>query len=188
MTIQESLVKVMRSVLAIRKTERNNHGGYSFRGIDAVVNAVGPALREHGVIVVPNVRSFDYGEILTGKDRKPMGHARVVVEYTFWAEDGTSLTCSAAGEAFDSGDKATPKAMSVAMRTALLQALCLPTDEPDPDHSVYERSGDPRDVIMRHHSGDAKAAKDAAAAAGFDLTDPAQQQAYAAHITGGQQQ
>jgi hypothetical protein len=40
----------------------------------------------------------------------------------------------------DSGDKATAKAMSVAMRTALLQALCLPTDEPDPDATSYERA------------------------------------------------
>lgn len=40
----------------------------------------------------------------------------------------------------DSGDKATAKAMSVAFRTALLQALCLPTDEIDPDAESYERS------------------------------------------------
>ena len=40
----------------------------------------------------------------------------------------------------DSGDKATPKAMSVAFRIALLQALALPTDEPDPDSYAYERA------------------------------------------------
>ncbi|STD70276.1 ERF family protein [Corynebacterium renale] len=37
------------------------------------------------------------------------------------------------GEATDYQDKAVAKAHSVAYRTALLQALCLPTDEPDPD-------------------------------------------------------
>jgi hypothetical protein len=37
------------------------------------------------------------------------------------------------------GDKAAPKAMSVAFRTALLQALALPTDEPDPDSQSFER-------------------------------------------------
>ena len=58
-----------------------------------------------------------------------MGHVTVVVAYTFTAPDGSSIVTSAAGEAMDSGDKATPKAMSVAYRTALLQALCLPTDE-----------------------------------------------------------
>jgi hypothetical protein len=44
------------------------------------------------------------------------------------------------GEAMDSGDKAVAKAMSVAFRIALLQALALPTDEPDPDSYSYERS------------------------------------------------
>ena len=29
--------------------------------------------------------------------------------------------------------------MSVCYRTALLQTLALPTDEPDPDHAVFER-------------------------------------------------
>ena len=42
-----------------------------------------------------------------------------------------------AAESWDTGDKAMPKAMSVAMRTALIQALALPTDEPDPDSFTY---------------------------------------------------
>jgi hypothetical protein len=37
------------------------------------------------------------------------------------------------GEAADAGDKATSKAHSVAYRTCLLQALSIPTHEPDPD-------------------------------------------------------
>lgn len=187
MSITESLSAVMDDVQAVRKGERNSHGGYNFRGIDAVVNAVGPALRRHKVIVTPKVETYEYGEILTGKDRRPMGHARVIVAYTFHAEDGSTITCSAAGEAFDSGDKATPKAMSVAFRTALLQALCLPTDEPDPDAFTHERAESPRDVILRHHQGDFNAAIETAAAAGFDNLRDAQQLAgYAAHIAGGQ--
>lgn len=183
MSIYESLSAVMEDVRAVGKGERNDHGNYKFRGVDAVVNAVGPALRRRKVIVTPDVRECHYGEIQTGKDRKPMGHARVVVAYTFHAEDGTSITCSAAGEAFDSGDKATPKAMSVAFRTALLQALCLPTDDPDPDHDSYERSENPRDTVLRFHNGDFDAAVQAAAAAGFDnLRDPQQLASYAATI------
>ena len=141
-SVQECLVAVMRAVGGLGKHQRNTGpNGYNFRGIDAVMNAVGPALREAGLVVVPDVREYHYGEILTGRDRRPMGHARVVVTYTFVAPDGSTLACSAPGEAFDSGDKATPKAMSVAFRTALLQALCLPTDEPDPDEVSYERTG-----------------------------------------------
>lgn len=140
-TIYAALAAVMADVNHVAKRDRNTQGrGYDFRGIDAVVNAVGPALRTHEVIVVPHVESYEYGEILSGKDRTPMGHARVVVTYTFFGPEGDSIPCSAAGEAFDSGDKATPKAMSVAFRTALLQALALPTDEPDPDTHTYERA------------------------------------------------
>lgn len=141
--IHTALNNVMRDVGAVKKNDRNDVQKFMFRGVDAVVNAVYPALLEHGVTVQPNVRSYDYGtvEVGQGERRKPMGHARVVVEYTFTStEDGSAVTASAAGEAMDSGDKATPKAMSVALRTALLQSLMLPTDEPEPDAHTYERS------------------------------------------------
>jgi hypothetical protein len=146
--IYSALVKVMKDVGAVKKGERNKSQGYVFRGVDAVVNAVYPAFVEHGISVQPNVRSFEYGTVEVGKDRTVMGHARVIVEYTFTsAEDGSAVTASAAGEAFDSGDKATPKAMSVALRTALLQSLMLPTDDPEPDASSYERA-EPVDPIV----------------------------------------
>jgi hypothetical protein len=40
----------------------------------------------------------------------------------------------------DFGDKGTPKAMSVAYRTLLIQGLCIPTGEADPDSTSYERA------------------------------------------------
>jgi hypothetical protein len=70
-----------------------------------------------------------------------MGHVKVKVTYTFIGQAGDAISATVVGEAMDAGDKATAKAMSVAFRTALLQALCLPTDEPDPDSNSYERSG-----------------------------------------------
>ena len=183
---QECLVEVMGLVQGLGKHERNNSpsGGFNFRGVDAVMNAVGPALREVGLVILPDVRSYDYGEIEVGKDRKKMGHARVVVAYSVHAPDGSSLTCSAAGEAFDMGDKATAKAMSVAFRTALLQALCLPTNEPDPDVTSYERApATPRDAVLAHYQGDFGAAMKAATAAGFDnLRDPDQLARFAASL------
>jgi hypothetical protein len=134
------LTQVKEAVGAIGKTDTNRQQGFNFRGIDAVVNAVAPALIDAGVIVVPNVRTYEHGTVEVGSKRTPMGHARVVVEYTFHGPDGDSIMCSAPGEAMDSGDKATAKAMSVAYRTALLQALSLPTTETDPDATTYERT------------------------------------------------
>lgn len=138
--IVQALASIMDSVGAVRKADRNSSQNFNFRGIDAVVNAVSPALRHYGVVVTPELQSVEYGTVEIGKNRTAMGHVRVVVKYTFTAEDGSSLTATVPGEAMDSGDKATAKAMSVAFRTALLQALALPTDEPDPDLHSYERA------------------------------------------------
>ena len=140
MNVFEALSAVMNEVQGVGKKDRNSAQGFNFRGIDAVVNAVGPALRKHGVIVVPRVEEYAYDSVEVGKNRTPMGHVQVLVDYVFYGPEGDSLQTRVIGEAMDSGDKAVAKAMSVAFRIALLQALCLPTDEPDPDHSSYERS------------------------------------------------
>lgn len=140
MKIHEALAAVMTQVQAVAKTDRNDHQKFNFRGIDAVLNAVGPALRTHGVIVMPDVKSHDFTTVEVGAKRSLMGHCVAHVSYTFVGPEGDSLSCSVVAEAMDSGDKAYPKAMSVAFRTALLQALALPTDEPDPDSMSYERA------------------------------------------------
>jgi len=138
--IYQALVEVMKEVGAVRKNERNTHQNFNFRGIDSVINAVSPAFRKHGIFCTPTVISSEYESVQVGQNRTVMGHARVMVTYTFHASDGTSVAATVSAESMDSGDKATAKAMSVAYRTALLQTLCLPTDDADPDADTYERS------------------------------------------------
>lgn len=140
LTVVQALNEVMKSVGAIAKTDRNQAQGFNFRGIDSVVNAVSPALQKFGVIVTPDVLDYQYTTVEIGRNRTAMGHVRVQVAYTFHGPSGDSIVSTVAAEAMDSGDKASAKAMSVAFRTALLQTLCLPTDEVDPDASSYERS------------------------------------------------
>lgn len=142
-TVLDALRSVMADVGAIRKGDRNTQQNFNFRGIDAVVNAVYPALVRHGVMVVPNVTSVVYENVEVGQKRTAMVSCRARVTYTFYGPQGDSVSATVVAEAMDSGDKATPKAMSVAMRTALLQTLCLPTDEPDPDSQTYERAAPP---------------------------------------------
>ena len=60
MKIHEALANVMADVQSVSKSERNTHQNFSFRGIDAVLNAVGPAFRKHGVIVLPEVTDYTY--------------------------------------------------------------------------------------------------------------------------------
>ena len=138
--IVKLLSQVMAEVGAVRKGDRNNQQNFSFRGIDAVTNAVSPALRKAGVIVTPQVIDYQYGSVTVGSKGTVMGHVKVMVRYTFHAPDGSSLETIVPAESFDSGDKATAKAMSVAFRTCLLQTLCLPTDDVDPDETSYERA------------------------------------------------
>lgn len=138
--IQTSLANVMEDVRQVAKNDRNTQQGFTFRGIDSVVNAVAPALRKHNVVVMPDVLDYTYETVEIGRNRTAMGHVRLKVTYTFTGPAGDSLSATVVGEAMDSGDKATAKAMSVCFRTALLQALALPTDEVDPDASSYERA------------------------------------------------
>lgn len=139
-SIFQALHAVMAQVGAVKKADRNTQSNYNFRGIDAVTNAVYPAFVEHGVFCTPKVLDYQYGTVTVGQRRTEMGHARLLVEFTFYGPGGDSVTAVTAGEAFDSGDKATAKAHSVALRTALLETLMLPTDEVDPDTHTYERA------------------------------------------------
>jgi hypothetical protein len=136
------LTEIKAAIGAIGKDSQNRQQGFNFRGIDAVINAAAPAFIDAGVSVFPKVLQFEYGVVEVGQKRTPMGHARVIVKYTFVGPAGDTLSGSAAGEAMDSGDKATAKAMSVAYRTFLLQALSLPTAglHDEPDATTYSRT------------------------------------------------
>ena len=136
--IYADLAKVMRSVDHVGKGDFNSHQRFNFRGIDGVLNAVGPALREHNVVVYPRLHDVAYEEVKTSGGKASTA-CRVVVDYIFASVDGSTVETRVAAESWDTGDKAMPKAMSVAMRTALIQALALPTDEPDPDSFTYTR-------------------------------------------------
>jgi len=140
-TIFEALSAVMADVQAVGKGDRNREQGYDFRGIDAVVNAVGPKLREHGVLVVPELLESSWRDVRTSRD-KPARECTVKVKYTFYGPAGDSIEAVTPGESMDFGDKGAAKAMSVAFRIALLQALAIPTHEPDPDASSYERANE----------------------------------------------
>lgn len=139
-TIFRILADAKKTIGAVGKNDTNQIQKFKFRGIDAVVNAVAPVFNDLGVITVPEVLEHEYETVVIGAKQTQMGHVRLVVKYHFYGPEGDVVTATVASESMDSGDKATPKAMSVAFRTALLQVLNLPTDEPDPDSETYERS------------------------------------------------
>lgn len=134
----EAIVAVMRDVRAVGKNDRNTNQNFMFRGIDAVLNAAGPAMREHGLYARPYVLETTYRQI-EGRNNSRLNHWTARVLYEFRTDDDPDVEAVAVeGEAMDAGDKGLSKAMSVAYRIALIQLLALPTGEADPDHDTYE--------------------------------------------------
>lgn len=136
-TAAEVILAVMQEVSSVAKKDKNTSQGFSFRGIDAVVNAVGPALRRAGGFIVPNVLEKS-NEVMPSRNGGSLNIVRLTVEYKLYGTEGEPISGVVASEAMDSGDKATAKAMSVSFRSFMLQTFALPTDEPDPDSQSYE--------------------------------------------------
>lgn len=131
----------------ISKSSKNAQQGFMFRGIDAVYNALAPSLVEHGLLILPRIIDRVVTERATQKGGV-LFYVVVKAEFDFVAvEDGSKHTVTMYGEAMDSGDKATNKAMSIAYKYAAFQAFCIPTEETAIDadaevHSVAPRSPD----------------------------------------------
>lgn len=126
--IYSSIISTMKSVGAVAKGEFNTYDKYKFRGIDAVMNALGPAMRQNGIFCTPHVISHIQEARDSRKGEKLM-YTIVHVEYTFYADDGSSVKADVYGEAMDRSDKSTNKAMSAAFKYALFQTFCIPTED-----------------------------------------------------------
>jgi len=140
-TAREVILAVMQEVQGVAKRDRNSAQGFNFRGIDAVVNKVGPALRNAGGFILPEVKEVTHSTALTAKG-STVNVCHMTVQYGIYGLDGDPIVGIVHSESMDSGDKATAKALSVALRSFLLQVLALPTDEPDPDSFSYEATRD----------------------------------------------
>lgn len=143
--VRECLVWLMKNITEIDKGRQAPDvvGGYSFRGIDQVLNAVGPKLREVGLVVLPevtNIHSEVSSAIVQGASKKPVRFVTVTINFTLLAPNGDKETICIVGEAGDTGDKAVSKATSVATRIMWITLLMIPTGEKDPDEAGYERT------------------------------------------------
>lgn len=129
----------------ISKARKNTQQGYQFRGIDDVYNALAPFLAEAKLCILPNVQSREVVERET-KNGGALFYVTVRVDFAFVAaEDGSEHHVVTFGEAMDSGDKATNKAMSAAYKYACMQAFCIPTEgDNDADSTTHEVK--PRDI------------------------------------------
>lgn len=138
MKIFEAMAGVMEDLTAIGKDQKNVQQGFKYRGIDQVYNALHPLLARHKIFTTPEVLDKAREERTNAKGTV-LAFVTMRVKYTFWTDDGSSVSCTVEGEGMDSGDKASNKAMAIAHKYALLQTFCIPTEDmDDPDAQVHE--------------------------------------------------
>lgn len=141
--VYQAIAAVMEDVghEGIAKDRKNQQQGYNFRGIDDVYNALAPILARHHLIIVPRVLSREKTERETTKGGT-LFYVVVHVEFDIiCSTDGSRITASIYGEAMDSADKATNKAMSAAYKYMAMQTFCIPTEgDNDADASHHEVS------------------------------------------------
>jgi hypothetical protein len=142
MKVYQAINKVQAALAkqGISKDRRNTQGaGYNFRGIDDVFNAVSPLLAEHGLCILPRMLTRQCEE-RQSKSGGALFYVTVEAEFDLVsAEDGSKHTIKTFGEAMDSGDKATNKAMSAAYKYAAFQAFAIPTEgDNDADAQTHE--------------------------------------------------
>ena len=135
--IYELIPKVMAEVGAIEKSRKNAQQGYSFRGIDDVFAAFHGPLSKHGVFYLPEVLDKTVTERQT-KSGGTLIYTSLTIAYTFFASDGSNVRAVVVGEAMDSADKSSNKAMSAALKYALLQIFCVPVQMDDADAETPE--------------------------------------------------
>ncbi len=141
--IHEALSRAKLRIGVIGKDDKNTAQNYAFRGIDSIVNKVGPVFSELGILVVPTTKLVSSEEVTSGKGAR--GY-RVIVE-TVWTfsiafeidpdtkiiVSSSTITAQTLGESIDYSDKALNQAQTQSFKNALAQVLTIPTGEVDPD-------------------------------------------------------
>lgn len=139
--VYRAIAAVMKDMATegIAKTNKNTQQGYKFRGIDDVYNALAPILARHQLCMLPRILSREVVERQT-KSGGALFYTTVDAEFDLVsAADGSTHTIRTVGEAMDSADKSSNKAMSAAYKYAAMQAFCIPTEgDNDADAHTHE--------------------------------------------------
>ena len=135
MFIFEKMALVMGEVAAIPKNKTGSGLNYKFRGIDDFMNALNPLMAKHKVvfsfdIVKAEKESYDQESNFNNQKKiVKWTNALLTIKYTFYTTDGSWISCTTIGEGKDNSDKAHNKAMSAALKYALMQMFLVPTED-----------------------------------------------------------
>jgi hypothetical protein len=153
-SLKEKLAEVRRRIGYIQKRGHNERFNYTYVTAADLASAVGDALADLGVVIVPRLESIAY-ESVSPNHSAPQSITRVVMSYTFMDVDGAEqITVKIPGEGRDPGDKGPYKAMTGALKYALLQSFLIATgDDPEDEradgsqHAVGNGNGGSDPVI-----------------------------------------
>jgi len=141
LNLRQKLAEVRRRIGYIQKRGFNERNNYSYVTAADLAGAVGDILAELGVVIVPRLESITY-EPNPGGRTEVARAAQVVMAYTFTDVDtGDEITTKVAGQGLDAGDKAPYKAMTGALKYALLQSFLLATGDDPEDERINHSSG-----------------------------------------------
>ncbi len=133
LNLRQKLAEVRRRIGYVQKRGHNERSNYSYVTAADIAGSVGDILAELGVVIIPTLEDISYESAVGRGEATRM--ARVVMAYTFADVDsGEEIIAKVAGQGLDPGDKAPYKAMTGALKYALLQSFLLATgDDPEDD-------------------------------------------------------
>ena len=143
--IFSKMASIMKATKAIAKGQKNEQQGFMFRGIDDIMNELHSIFADNEVFIIPEVVNYEVQEKISEKTYQNQTkksityYTRATIQHHFATTDGSEIVTTTIGEAMDNGDKGMNKAMSIALKYALLQLLLIPTKEDkDPDATTPE--------------------------------------------------
>lgn len=140
MSVYNKLHAIMAEFPSVPKAHVNSFHKYSYRSADDILAALKPLLVKHGVLMAvsgSDVKTDTLNEsILT----------TVEMTVTFWDPDdlGPVISCRAFGQGVDKGDKGVYKAITGALKYALLTNFLIPgSEDPEQDSPTITPSPEP---------------------------------------------
>lgn len=140
--IYKQIPLIMAEIGSVAKLHKNETQKYAFRSIEDLYLAAQPAMAKHGVFCAPQAverveyrfeRTNDYGKTTTWV------HVALKVVHRFYATDGSFVEVTTWGEGLDNSDKSSYKCLSGAMKYALIELFCVPTEDiADADRTTPE--------------------------------------------------
>lgn len=130
--IYQRILGVMSELDYVAKGDKTVNGQYRFVSHDQVTAKIHPMLVKYGIVALPTVEEMSQEGNRT--------FARIVISFINVDNPTDNFAVRYCGQGIDQGDKGPGKAISYAVKYALLKVFCLETgDDPDNDaNASYE--------------------------------------------------